>query len=106
MATNPKIPPEPYSHDDHEHVVLTKKRTSSWPVILVVIAAAVLIALLVWVIATRGFHRTPSPVGSVQHSTVPSRSQAPKQFQQWNPGSGNNAATDPVVNPARAVRRI
>lgn len=44
MAANPNLPPdERHLRDDHAHVVLTQKRTNPWPVILAIIAAAVLI---------------------------------------------------------------
>lgn len=59
MATNPKLPPEERNlRDDHAHVVLTRKRTNPWPVILVIIAAVILIALIVWVVTSRS--RTPA----------------------------------------------
>jgi hypothetical protein len=54
MATNPKIPPdEKNSRDDHSHVVLTRKRSNPWPLILAIIASIILIALIAWVILTR-----------------------------------------------------
>ena len=54
MAANPKIPPDEKNlRDDHSHVVLTRKRSNPWPLILAIIAAIILIALIAWVILTR-----------------------------------------------------
>ena len=59
MATNPEFPPEQRNPaDDHAHLVLTRKRTNPWPIILVIIAAAILIALIAWVVVSRS--RTPA----------------------------------------------
>lgn len=59
MATNPKLPPEERNLvDDHSHVVMTRKRTSAWPVVIAIIFAAILIALIVWVVVSRS--RTPA----------------------------------------------
>jgi hypothetical protein len=62
MATNPKLPREEQNHpDDHAHIVLTRRRTNPWPIILVVIAAIILLALIGWVIFSR-----PHPNSSVR----------------------------------------
>lgn len=65
MATNPKIPPDENSlRDDHSHVVLTRKRSNPWPLILAIIAAIILIALIAWVILTRSIRSSkPSAAG-------------------------------------------
>jgi hypothetical protein len=59
MAANPKLPPDDQNRrDDHAHVVLTRKRTNAWPIILVIIVAVILIALIVWVVTNKS--RTPA----------------------------------------------
>lgn len=59
MAANPQLPPEERNlRDDHTHVVLTRKRTNPWPIVLVIIAAAILIALIAWVVVNK--RRTPA----------------------------------------------
>lgn len=59
MAANPKLPPEERNLvDDHSHVVMTRKRTSAWPVIIAIVFAAILIALIAWVVLNKS--RTPA----------------------------------------------
>lgn len=66
MATNPKLPSDEQNldgqnlNDTHSHVVLTSKRSNPWPLILVIIAAAILIALIAWVVLSRP-QRTSAP---------------------------------------------
>ena len=76
MAANPNFPPdEKQLRDDHAHVVLTRKGTNPWPVILAIIAAAILIALIAWVVLSRAGRRTSSPparpVHIVQQTPIP-----------------------------------
>lgn len=48
MATNPQIPPR--KRDDHAHMDLLKggRGTGWWPVVIIVVTAAILIALIAW----------------------------------------------------------
>lgn len=66
MAANPNLPPdERHLRDDHAHVVLTRKRTNPWPVILAIIAAAILIALIAWVVVSRAGKTSSAPAHAV-----------------------------------------
>jgi hypothetical protein len=59
MATNPQFPPERPRRDDHARMELTQKRNPWWPVVLIVIAVAILIGLIAW-LATAPQQRQPT----------------------------------------------
>jgi hypothetical protein len=64
MAANPNLPPdERRLREDHTHVVLTRKRTNPWPIILAIVAAAILIALIAWVVVSRAGKTSSLPRG-------------------------------------------
>lgn len=75
MATNPKYPQFPEDDpqkklrpvDDHAKVEIIKKGKFPWPLVAILVAAAILIALIVWL-----------PTIS-QHSPAPSAAQVPQQ---------------------------
>jgi len=79
MAANPNLPPdERHLRDDHTHVVLTKKRVNPWPLILTIIAAAILVALIAWVVLTRAGRSRPSQVRTVHAGQQTLTSQRPQ----------------------------
>jgi len=66
MAANPNLPPdERHLRDDHAHVVVTRNRTNPWPIILAIIAAAILIALIAWVVLSRAGKTSSAPAQAV-----------------------------------------
>jgi len=62
VATNPKLPPDKNLQDDHAHVVLTRKRSSPWPLVLAIIAAIILIALIAWVVLSKSRRMSSVPL--------------------------------------------
>jgi len=80
MATNPKLPPDEQKlRDDHAHVVMTREKTSPWPLIVTIIAVIILIALIAWVILSRPRRSsaTSNPAATLHSQMAMSFAEAP-----------------------------
>jgi hypothetical protein len=106
MATNPQIPPDRKIRDDHAKVLLTRPRNTWWPLVIIVVAAAILIALIVWL--PRSPHR-PAPPSAAQVPPQPTSPQVQLtglQTSTATPGGAMNMTGTLVNNGNTSITGI